>query len=359
MTTIELAESEATEEGFNSFALERGWGDGLPLIAPTPERLAAHLRYCPHDPEESIGTVPPANHEATYEAVAANAVMAGCRPEYLPVIVAAVSALLDPAFNLYGLQATTNPGGPLVLIGGPVAEEIDCNGGGNAFGQGWRANATIGRAIRLILNNIGGAKPQVIDRATQGFPGKYSMCVAENRAKTPWPEFHVSRGMEPSESAVSVFSVQGFHNIIDLTSSTARDVLLTMSAGMSAWGTNDMTHGGQPVIVLAPEHANLIAVEGWSKADASRFIFERARFDLGVLPLAAQELMLTRRPQWINPASFPVADSPEDIHVLVAGGPGIHAMYLPSFGASRIITRRLELLDGRSAGSIHDYRQKD
>lgn len=352
----DLLEVDASPEGFLSYSLEQGWGDGLPLIPPTLERVEAMLSYCAWDPDTSVGAVPPANNEATYRVLAANAVMAGCDPRYFPVVAAAVEALLDPAFNMYGLQATTNPGGPMVILGGPIAEEIGCNGAGNVFGQGWRANATIGRAVRLTLNNVGGAKPQTVDRSTHGMPGKFSMCAAENERESPWPAFHVSRGLDEGTSAVTILSVQGFHNIIDMTSSTAHDVLLSVAAGMGAWGTNDMTHGGDPAIVFAPEHANIIAGDGWSKEDVSRFIFERARFDIRKLHVGAQERMLTRRPNWVDPAAFPVADTPEDIHVLVAGGPGIHAMFLPSFGASKVITRRLDRADGQPAASIEDFR---
>lgn len=355
--TAELVDIEDTIEGYTAYAQAQGWGDGLPLVPPTPERVEQHLAYAPADPDVSLGSVPPANNEATYEAVAANTVMAGCLPEYLPVVTTALTALLDPTFNLYGFQATTNPGGPMVLVGGPIARELDINGGGGVFGQGWQANATIGRAIRLALLNIGGAKPQTVDRATHGFPGKYSMCAAENEAESPWPPFHVRRGLDPDDSAVTVLSVQGFHNMIDLTSTTARDVLTSFAAGMSAWGTNDMTHGGEPVLVLAPEHAEIIASDGWTPDDISRFLFEHARFDMRRLTPATQELMATRRPNWIDPTNYPLTDSPQQIHILVAGGPGVHAMYLPSFGASKIITRRIDRPDGQAARSIDELRR--
>lgn len=354
--SVELLEVEGSVEDFTAHAQQQGWGDGFPLIPPTPERIEQHLVYCPRDPDTSLGPVPPANHEATYRVIAANTVMAGCRPEYFPIVVTAVEALLDPAFNLYGLQATTNPGGPMVLVGGPLARELDINGGGNAFGQGWPANATIGRAVRLVLLNLGGSTPQSVDRATHGFPGKYSMCAAENEAQSPWAPFHVRRGLDPDTSAVTVLSVQGFHNIIDFTSTTAHDILVSLSAAMGAWGTNDMTHGGEPALVLAPEHADIIASEGWSTDDISRFLFEHARFDLTRLPTSCQERMITRRPSWIDLANYPLADAAQDIHVLVAGGPGAHAMFLPSFGSSAVITRRINRPDGQPATSIDDLR---
>ena len=354
--TTELIEVDADVLAFTAQSRERGWGDGLPLVPPTPELVDAHLASCRHDPDESLGAVPPLNHEATYRTVAANAVMAGCLPEYFPVVTTAVAAMLDPAFNLYGLQATTNPGGPLVLVGGPIVGALDINGGGNAFGQGWTANATIGRAVRLVLLHVGGGRPQENDRATHGMPGKYSMCAAENEPESPWAPFHVRHGLDEGTNAVTIFSVQGFHNIIDLTSTTARDIMISLSAGMSAWGTNDMTHGGEPVLVLSPEHAAIMASEDWTPDDVSRFVFEHARFDLTTLPASCQERMATRRPGWVDPKRFPLADSPADIHVLVAGGPGVHAMYLPSFGSSKVITRGIDDEEGQPIASIADPR---
>lgn len=157
-------------------------------------------------------------------------------------------------------------------------------------------------------------------------------------------------------SAVTVLSVQGFHNIIDVTSTTAHDILVSLSAGMAAWGTNDMTHGGAPVLVLAPEHADIIASEGWSPEDVRRFVFEHARFDVTKLPRSCQDRMATRRPPWVNLASYPLADSPDDVHVLVAGGAGVHALFLRSFGSSAVITRRLDGPDGGRAMTIDDLR---
>lgn len=358
VTGLDTLEVEDNVEAFMALAAERGWGDGLPLVLPTQDRVAAMLRYAPRSPEDSLGAVPPGNGEATLGALAANAVMAGCRPEYFPVICAAVDALLDPVFNLYGLQATTNPGAPLVLLNGPIAAEIGVNARGNVFGQGWQANATIGRAIRLILLNVGGGHPQTVDRATHGFPGKFTLCGAENEQDSPWPPFSVDRGLQPDESAVTVLSVQGFHNIVDFTSTSARDVLLSLAAGMSAWGTNDMTHGGQPALVLAPEHADIIARDGWGKSDVSRFLYEHARFDLHLLADGMRERMLTRRPMWINERSYPLVDSPDDILILVAGGPGSHALFLPSFGASLAVTRRIEFSDGTPASSVGDFLER-
>lgn len=353
----ELIRVEDSVEAFYALAEERGWGDGFPLVPPTAERVLAMLRFCDRDPQESLGQVPPEWAEATYEKIAVNAVMAGCRPEYFPVVCAAVSAVLDPAFNLYGVQATTNPVAPLVIVNGPVAKELDFNARGNAFGQGFRANATVGRALRLVLLNVGGGKPQTLDRATQGFPGKYSFCAAENEDESPWEPLHVERGCRREESAVTVMGIQAFHNIIDLVAKTPGDLLTHLAAGMAVWGTNNMTHGGEPALALPPEHAAIVARDGWSKDDARRYLFERARIDMHRLSAETREVMRPRRPRWADMSSFPVCDRPEDIILLVVGGPGVHAAFLPSFGATKAITRKLARKDGTAIASVQDFRK--
>ncbi len=345
---------EDSYEAFTAFAEDQGWGDGLPLVPPTPERVRAMLKYCDRDPQETLGAVAPQWGESTYEKVAINAVMAGCSPAHFTVVCAAVAAVVDPIFNLYGIQATTNPVAPLIIVNGPVAKELSFNSRGNALGQGWRANATVGRALRLVLLNIGGGKPQTLDQATQGFPGKYTFCAAENEEESPWEPLHVERGCQRDESAVTVMGTQAFHNIIDITGKTAADVLTTMAAGMSAWGTNNMTHGGEPVLVLSPEHAAIVAKDGWTKDDARRFLFERARFDATTMPMDCQDMLRTRRPRWIEMSRFPVCDRPEDIILLVIGGPGIHGVFLPSFGGTRAVTRKLVRRDGTPIRSVND-----
>src|SRR4029453_11298925 len=173
---------------------ERGWTDGLPIVPPTERRVHEFLKQTPRDPREIVGVLPPRQGEATIEKIAVNAVMAGCRPEYFPVVVAAIEALADPLFNLDSVQATTHPVAPLVVVNGPIARELGINGGYNAYGQGFHANLTIGRAIRLLLMNVGGGLPGTGDRATQGSPAKIAYCVAENEEASPWEPLHVEHG---------------------------------------------------------------------------------------------------------------------------------------------------------------------
>ncbi|MBI3953883.1 MAG: hypothetical protein HY330_05160 [Chloroflexi bacterium] len=327
----------------------RGWGDGLPVIPPTPERVERMLGALPgHAPQESLGQMPPRWGEATVEKLAINAVMAGCTPAAFPVVVAATRALLEPQLNLYAVQATTNPVAPLCVVNGPIAEELDINSGLGAFGQGWWANATIGRALRLVLLNVGGGRPGILDRATQGQPAKYTFCVAENEAESPWEPLHVERGLPQEQSAVTLLGVAGTLNILDLGSKDAEGILTMVAGSMTALGSNNMLLGGAPVVALCPEHAAILAREGLSKADVKRELFRRSQVPLGRFARENQALIASYREALLGhpgPATpVPVADRPEDIQVIVVGGAGPHSQFLPSFGGDSMpATRPVEV----------------
>ena len=191
-------------DALQNYYLERGWSDGLPITPPTPERVEAMLSAVSLAPRHVVAQLPPNWGDATVERLAINAVMAGCLPQYLPVIVAGVAAMSDPAFNIYAIQATTHSCAPLFVVNGPIREELGMNSSSGAYGPGWRANATIGRAVRLALLNIGGGHPGVGDMSTQGAPSKYTYCVAENEEANPWEPLHVERGFAPDLSTVTV-----------------------------------------------------------------------------------------------------------------------------------------------------------
>lgn len=333
-------------EDFQAEMLRRNLGDGLPLVAPTPDRVDAMLDAVGRAADEVVAELPPARGLATVEVVAANAVMAGCLPAHLPVVLAAVEAVADEAFNLYGIQDTTNPVTPLLLVNGPVRHEIGMNLGINAFGPGNRANAVVGRAIRLVLHNIGGGHPGTLDRATQGQPAKYTFCAPEHEERNPWEPFHVEHGYGPADSAVTAFGVHGFHNIIDLTASSAEELLDMLAAGMAAVGTNNLTHGGQTLLALSPEHAERLAADGFDKDEVRRYLFERARVDLSRLPAAFRELMRTRRPRWLDQRWLPITDEPAEINLVVVGGVGIHSAFLPMFGSTDAVTRPVATVPG-------------
>lgn len=330
-------------EEFQDLAEAEGWADGLPLVPPTPERVGVVLEHVGGDGERSLGAVPPSWREATVEAVAVNAVMAGCRPEHFPFVLAAVSCVVDPVFNLYGIQATTNPVAPLVVVNGPGAVAHGFNGSTNAFGPGWRANATVGRALRLVMANIGDAKPDGSDRATHGFPGKFSFCVAENQAASPWEPLHVERGFRATDTTVTVMGIAQFHNVVEFVATDAGELLDAIAANLSVPGTNNISYGGEPVFVFCPEHAAIVGDAGFSKDDVKRYLFERARCDLSASPPAVQAMLRSRRPGWCDLRRWPICDRAEDLQLLVCGGPGAHSLSLPSFGPTTAVTRAVQL----------------
>lgn len=334
---LEVADDfEAVQELY----LSRGWSDGLPIVPPTPERVRAMLAGGGLDPQQVIAELPPNWGEATVERLAVNAVMAGCRPEYLPVIAAAVAAMSDPAFNLYAIQATTHPCAPLLIINGPIRDRLGLNCGSGTYGPGWRANATIGRAVRLALLNIGGAYPGAGDMSTQGAPSKYTYCIAENEGESPWPPLHTTRGFCPEQSAVTVLAGEPPHNINDHTGRSAAEILTIIAGAMAVTGANNAYTGGETLLALGPEHAATIAQDGYGRREIAEWLQQRA-----LIPLEryTRDTMLERFGR-IPDAPVPMVNAPEDLTVIVLGGPGKHSSWVPTFGGStRSVTREIVL----------------
>jgi hypothetical protein len=346
-------------EEIDGYYQERRWTDGLPIVPPTAKAVEEFLQWTDRDPREIVGVLPPRQGEATVERIAANAVMAGCRPEYFPVIAAAVEALADPLFNLDAIQATTHPVAPLLIVNGPVASELGINAGYNAFGQGFRANATIGRAVRLVLMNIGGGLPGTGDRATQGSPAKFTYCVAENEAANPWEPLHVEAGLPREVSAVTVFGCEGPHNIQDHYSNTALGVLSTIAGAMGEAGSNNLLGAGWPLLSLGPEHAATIARDGISKQQVKEFLFEHARFPFARLGVEYQQAQVRRRGVVDAPDTMvSIVRAPEDISVIVVGGAGKHSSWQPTFGdATRPVRRIIARRDGTPLERVADGRR--
>ena len=320
----------------------RGWTDGLPIVPPTEPRVREFFKFTRRDPREIVGVLPPRQGEATVEKIAANAVMAGCKPEYMPVIVAAIEALADPLFNLDSVQATTHPVAPLIVVNGPIVRQLEINGGYNCFGQGFRANVTIGRSVRLVLMNVGGGLPGSGDRATQGSPAKIAYCVAENEAESPWEPLHVEAGFPRDTSVVTVFGCEGPHNIQDHFSNTGLGVLKTVAGAMGQAGSNNLLGWGWPLLALGPEHAATIARDGYSKAQVKEFLFEHARFPLARLGREYQQQQTERHKALDAPDTMlSIVRRPEDISVIVAGGAGKHSCWQPTFGDGTHFTRRV------------------
>jgi len=328
-------------------------------VPPTAAAVEECLRWTDRDPREVLGVLPPRQGEATVDRIAANVVMAGCRPEYLPVVLAALEALADPLFNLDSIQATTHPVAPLVVVNGPIARELGINAGYNAFGQGFRANVTIGRAVRLVLMNVGGGLPGTGDRATQGSPAKIAYCVAENEAESPWDPLHVEAGLPADVSTVTAFGCEGPHNIQDHYSNTGLGVLLTVAGAMGQAGSNNLLGRGWPLLSLGPEHAATIARDGYGKRQVREFLFEHARFPLARLGGEYQRAQVERHRAVDAPDTMlPIVEAPEDIGIIVAGGAGKHSCWQPTFGNATRPTRRIiARRDGTPLRRIADARR--
>jgi hypothetical protein len=332
-----------TPEAVNRLSYHMGWTDGLPVVPPTPKRVREMLERAGRDASEAVGRVPPKWGDATIEKIAINAVMAGCLPEYLPVVIAAVEGVVEPQFNLYAIQATTNPAAPLIVVDGPLAKELEINSACNALGQGRRANATIGRALRFVLLNVGGGKPGVLDRATAGQPGKYTFCIAENEEDSPWTPLRVERGFPAEASAVTVVGASGTLNILDMGSQAGEEVLTTIAGSMAHLGSNDYLLGGGPLILLSPEHAALVAGDGYGKQEVKSYLFDHTKIPLGRFAPGNRALIVKYRSTSLGSLNddslIPLADRPEDIVVVVVGGPGPHSVLVPTFGETKAVTK--------------------
>jgi hypothetical protein len=343
----------------NERYVERGWTDGLPIVPPTAERVEAFLQWTGRHRHEVVAVLPPRQGEATVEKIAINAVMAGCRPEYFPVLLTAVEAVARTEFNLDAVQATTHPVTPLLIVNGPIAREIGLNGGYNAFGQGFRANVTIGRALRLVLMNVGGGLPGSGDRSTQGSPAKISYCVAENEEASPWEPLHVERGFDREVSTVTAVPCEGPHNIQDHFSNTGLGILYTIAGAMGQAGSNNLLGRGWPLLSLGPEHADTLARDGYDKRAVREFIFEHARFPLGRLGEEYRRMQVTRHGVADDPGTMlPIVESPDALTIIVVGGAGKHSCWQPTFGReTRPVTRVIAGRDGAPLRRLSDARR--
>lgn len=337
---------EDSIDAVNNLFYKNGWTDGLPVIPPTEERVRWMLSGTKRGAQEVIAVLPPKLGQATTEKIAINAVMAGCMPEYMPVIIAAVEAVADEKFKLLGVQATTHSCGVLMVVNGPITKKLEMNSGGNAFGPGNRANASIGRALSLILLNIGGGIPGQIDKSTQGNPCKYTYCVSENEQANPWQPFYIEKGFRPEDSTVTVFAAEGPHNINDHDSTTGLDILKTIAATMATAGNNNLVFfTGEPILVLGPEHAAAIAGAGFSKEQVREYIFENARLPLKKISeghIQYRSKQPERYGEFINSEMIPVAKK-EDIVIIVLGGAGRHSSFIPTFGLNNMVTKIIKL----------------
>lgn len=320
-----------------------GMTDGLPVVPPTLDRVHRMVEASGRDSDESVGDMAPAMAEATIEKIAINAVMAGCLPEYMPVIIAAVEAMVEEPFNLHGIQSTTNPVAVALIVNGPVRNRLLINYQSGCFGPGWRANATIGRAIRLIQLNIGGAVPDSVDKSTQGMPGKYTFCFGENEEESPWDPLHVERGFDAEQSCVTVVPPQSTVNFI-LPDNNIEQRLPLMAEGMNDPATNHYNgafrtgrFSGEPLVVFNPVAAKHLAEAGFGKNDLKRYFHAQCRYPIdqffpdGRMPEVMDNVvdgMVLMAARW------------QDYMIVVAGGHGgLHSTYMPTFAHPHAITK--------------------
>ncbi|HEV8616199.1 MAG TPA: hypothetical protein VGU22_11970 [Methylomirabilota bacterium] len=332
----------------------RGVTDGLPMVPPTRARVERAVAASGRDGGDLVGLVAPNYGRATVEKIAINAVMAGCRPEYVPVVIAAVEAVCDESFDLHGVSATTNAPAPLVIVNGPIRHALDINCAAGVFGSGWRANATIGRALRLVCVNLGGAKPGVVSMSTLAHPGRYTYCIGEHEEASPWPSLAVEHGFAPDDSTVALLAADAPIGVYDQRSRTAPDLLATVAGSMAVIENHKMTHWGDTLLVLGPEHAKVIAGDGWDKARVRGFLFERLHRPVRELVpgrdggdgLPEHVLRKFADPEH-DTTLIPKFRAPENIKVVVAGGTaGRFSAVVPGWTfahASRLVIRKIHI----------------
>jgi hypothetical protein len=332
---------DATEE-VNALFYNRGWTDGLPIVPPTRERVTEMLRGTDLPREHVVGVIESMRGQATVEKIAVNAVMAGCRPEYLPIILKVVEIIVDPAFDLLGVQTTDESVAPLIIINGPIAKQLNINASFGLLGPGRQANASIGRAVRFIMNNIGGSWPGLISQAATTHPGRYTLAFAENEDKNPWEPMHVELGFKKEANTVTVMRAE---SIINVTGNGLVELASVMGSLSSAFTAR---RGGKVAVVVAPWVAQGLAKQGWTKADVKKYLYENGRIPISELTKAAEPEKYTL-PEWAKEfekdGAIPAVRSPDDITVLVAGGDLSipQHVYFPTWGSPFKVTKEIQL----------------
>ncbi len=317
----------------------QGWTDGLPIVPPTPEKVQQFIDYAGRPPSEILGTEPTKGRVITVEKVAVNAVMAGCLPEYFPVVLAAIEAMCEPQFNLHAITVSTMGAAVLTVVNGPIANDLAMNSSVSVFGPGHRANATIGRAIRLVIINVTGAIPGVLDKATMGHPGKYTWCISEGEDVSPWEPLHMERGLAAEDSAITVFAGLSATQVSNHAGNTPEDILISFKDAMFAAG-----YGlGEIVIVVCPEHVGYFRSAGWTKAQVKQFLHENAQRTVSDWLNAGHMLDGGANPE----AMLAATQSPDSITLVVAGGfAGAFSQVIPLWGGgsnSRSVCKRIAI----------------
>ena len=313
------------------YCYDQGWTDGLPVVPPERSRVEAMLAMEGRPPETVIAIHPATGLELSLHAAAINAVMAGCLPEYFPVVVAALEAMDKKPFTFHGSTASTGGSAPLLIVSGPAVDEIGMNAGVNLFGPGNRANATIGRAVRLIILNVFKMTPGIADKSTQGNPGKYTFCIGERGDANPWAGLNEELGYGPDISCVVTFAGAGFCNVENHGANSAEGILTSIADSMANLGC--ITYG-QSVVVLSPEHAQIIADDGWSKTDVQTFLYQTAKREVNALESVGKFIPREHKRQGTQAVHRGI--QADDILVTVGGGDaGGHSAFIPSWSRGR------------------------
>ncbi|HQI01651.1 MAG TPA: hypothetical protein PLA18_10280 [Deltaproteobacteria bacterium] len=329
----------------NRLFYQRGWGDGLPIVPPAEDLVKAMLKCTDMGPEEVVGLIEPMKGQATVTKIAVNAVMAGCRPEYLPVVIAAVKVIADPDFSLLGVSTTTNPDTPMIIVNGPIVRQLEINAGTNALGRGREANATIGRALHLVAQNIGGSKPGITDLSCLGQPGEFAMCLAENEEKNPWGTLHTELGYPKDANVVTVVAAEGIHSILGIGWNDEGYLSLVSDhlAGL------DRSVRPMVILIIAQDTAAMLAGKGWTKESIRKFVYEHARIPFSKYK---KRFIETRKvngvPSWVLENTDPAAMIPvpfmNHLLILVAGGTGEKSMLIPVWsGMKKPLSREIRL----------------
>lgn len=308
------------------FFLDKPWSDGLPVVTPTEARVQHMLTGTRRDPAEVIGDIPPAMEPASVRTVAIHAVMAGCRPEYLPVVIGGIALMLREEFNLNGVQGTMHGVAPLMIVNGPYAKQIGLHGGNGCFGPGFRANATIGRAIRLMLTNLGGGIPGIGSATVFSTPLRYTACLTENTERSPWETIAESRGYGPQDNVITCAMVESPRLCYDDVSQEPERLLTGIADSMAAMSSWNMHVRSDMVVAMSPEQATICAKAGMSRSDVHRRLRELAGRHVGDLKRGGnwrreRALKINIDPDDDN-CFVPVIKDERDLHLVVAGGWG-------------------------------------
>ena len=341
----ELRSAPDDVAAFFAWVEQQGWGDGLPVIPPTEARVQAMLEATPLPPAHVVGVVQPRRGEATVEKVAVNAVLAGAEPAVFPVILAAVEAVCEPQFNLYAINTTTCCAAPAVMLNGPARKTLGIECGYSCLGHNGRANATIGRALRLVMRNVGGSIPGAVSKSTFGQPGRVSLCFGEWEERSPWPPFHVRRGFAATDDVVTVTVATGTQDIADIWAETGEELVTLLAHSIDWIGNNKVLvpqDKGDMLLLLCPDFAHKIARDGLDVPQIQRMLYEGTKTPIERWPRGYWRKLESRG--YVEDGRVPLAARPEQFLIAVAGGEsGHHALYFCTFGLTWTVSKRFQL----------------